>query len=247
MFLTVIIRVYNRENTIEKCLMSVLNQTMIDNIQILIIDDCSDDNSLDVIHKLVCTYPDKHWTIVRHEKNMGRGKALNTAKQYIEGKYCCILDSDDMYNRNTWVEDLYNELGDNEYDIIYNGNPHAFHWHNIYLSEIFKICPICNINYYEDHYTRWFFNNEKVKKYIYNIKHFYSYNSEHEGVNMEEYYTNNKKFANTVLQNLYGDVFFHRKEHDTDELICRFNELNMYELDDVLLESYNEIKQELKL
>lgn len=247
MFLTVIIRVYNREDTIERCLLSVLKQTMINNIQILIIDDCSEDNSLDVIHKLICEHSDIHWTIVRHEKNMGRGKALNTAKQYIEGKYCCVLDSDDIYNRNTWVEELYNEIGDNEYGIIYNGYKDAYHWNNIYLSELFKICPICNINYYEDHYVWWFFNNENLVIYKYNFPHFITKIEESNDRNNESYYINNKKFANTSLQKLYEDVFFHGKQKNTDELIHRFNELNLYKLDDVLLESYNEIKQELKL
>lgn len=250
MFLTVIIRVYNREDTIERCLLSVLKQTMINNIQILIIDDCSEDNSLDVIHKLVCEHSDIHWTIVRHEKNMGRGKALNTAKQYIEGKYCCILDSDDMYNRTDWVEDLYNEIGDNEYGIIYNGYKDAYHWNNIYLSEAFKICPICNINYYEDHYVWWFFKNENIKKYIHNIKNFYSYNSEHEGVNMEEYRANNKKFDDkyglSQIFYLFERVFYIQNEN-IDELIRLYNEIDYNKLDNFLLESYNEIKQELKL
>ena len=246
MFLTVIIRVYNREDTIERCLLSVLKQTMIDNIQILIIDDCSEDNSLDVIHKLVCEYSDKHWTIVRHEKNMGRGKALNTAKQYIEGKYCCILDSDDIYNRNTWVEELYNEIGDNEYDIIYNGNINEYHVRHIYLSSKFKICPIPNFNYYEDQYTRWFFVNN-FRTYIYQLLNYYNiiYISNDRTNNQHE--ESKRKFYNSLLRILYEDVFYYRDEKDDNDLINRINNFNYHTLDNVLLESYNEIKQELKL
>ena len=51
-FLTVIVRVYNREKSIVNCLNSILSQTAIDDIQILIINDCSTDNSLNVINKI---------------------------------------------------------------------------------------------------------------------------------------------------------------------------------------------------
>ena len=51
-FLTVIVRVYNREKSIINCLNSILSQTAINDIQILIINDCSTDNSLNVINKI---------------------------------------------------------------------------------------------------------------------------------------------------------------------------------------------------
>jgi glycosyltransferase involved in cell wall biosynthesis len=241
-FLTVIVRVYNREKSIINCLNSILSQTFINDIQILIINDCSSDNSLNVVNKIKEDNPNVCIDIVSHEKNMGRGKALNTAKQYIEGKYCCILDSDDIYNRNTWVEELYNEIVDNEYDIIYNGNIHAYHWNNIYLSKIFKICPICNINYYEDHYTNWFFNNKNLVAYKYNLQCFITKNEESEDRNNNLYYENNKKFANITLQNLYEDLFFYKNHIN---IVNRFNLLDTTYFDDVLLESYNEIKEEL--
>ncbi len=247
MFLTVIIRCFNRDECIRECLESAISQTFIDKMQILIIDDGSIDNSLSIIQNIKNDNPSICIDIIQHDKNKGRGKALNTAKQYIKGKYCCILDSDDIYNRNTWVEELYNEIGNNEYGIMYNGNIHAYHWNNIYLSKLFKICPICNINYYEDHYTNWFFNNENLMVYKYNLPHFVIKIEESKDRHNNSYYINNKKFANTTLQKLYEDVFFYRKHKNTDELIYRFNELNTDKLDDVLLESYNEIKSELKL
>ena len=89
-FLTVIVRVYNREKSIVNCLNSILSQTTINDIQILVINDCSTDNSLNVINKIKEDNPNVCIDIVSHEKNMGRGKALNTSKQYIEGKYCMI-------------------------------------------------------------------------------------------------------------------------------------------------------------
>ena len=85
-FLTVIVRLYNREKSIVNCLNSILSQTFIDKIQILIINDGSTDNSLNVVNKIKEDNLNICIDIVSHEKNMGRGKALNTAKQYINGK-----------------------------------------------------------------------------------------------------------------------------------------------------------------
>lgn len=244
-FLTVIVRLYNREKSIVNCLNSILSQTFINNIQILIINDGSTDNSLNVINKIKENNPTVCINIVSHYKNMGRGKALNTAKQYIEGKYCCVLDSDDIYNRNTWVEELYNEIKDNNCDITYNGNKHDLHWNNVYLSETFKKCPICNINYFEDHYTNWFFNNEIIFSYKYNIQPYITRNTTSEDRDNNLYYINNKKFSNAMLQNLYEDVFYYRNKHDYYELKSRCDEFPIEQLCDVLLESYNEIKEEL--
>lgn len=244
-FLTVIVRLYNREKSIVNCLNSILSQTFIDKIQILIINDGSTDNSLNVVNKIKEDNPNICIDIVSHEKNMGRGKALNTAKQYINGKYCCILDSDDIYNRNTWIAELYNEIGDNNYDIIYNGNRNAYHWNNIYLSKTFKICPICNINYYEDHYVNWFFNKKNLVLYKYNLPRFVKKNEESEDRDNKLYYINNKKFSNITLLKLYEDVFYYRNKHDDSDLKRRCDEFPIEQLCDVLLESYNEIKEEL--
>lgn len=244
-FLTVIVRLYNREKSIVNCLNSILSQTFIDKIQILIINDGSTDNSLNVVNKIKEDNLNICIDIVSHEKNMGRGKALNTAKQYINGKYCCILDSDDIYNRNTWIEELYNEICDNNYDIIYNGNRHSYHWNNVYLSETFKKCPICNINYYEDHYVNWFFNKENLVLYKYNLPRFVKKNEESEDRDNKLYYINNKKFSNITLQKLYEDVFYYRNKHDDSDLKKRCDEFPIKQLCDILLESYNEIKEEL--
>lgn len=246
MFLTIIIRVYNRADTIGRCLESVIKQSLINEIQILIVNDCSTDNTMDVINDYISNFPDLHWTVVSHEKNMGRGKALNTAKQYIKYKYCCVLDTDDEYCSDTWVNDIKQEIGDNEYDILYNGNMDEYHVKNIYLSNKFKICPISNLNYYEDHYTRWFFvNNFNV--YQYNIPTYYTIRYDSNDRKTNEHLSTKYKFYNSYLKVLYEDVFYYRNDKDINDLIKRTKELDVDTLDDVLLESYVEIKQELKL
>ena len=247
--LTVIIRVYNGETNIERSINSVIEQTYIDNIQILIINDGSTDNSLNICNEIKNKYPEILITIVSHKTNLGRGKGLNTAKKHIKGKYCCVLDCDDCYVSNTWVEELFNEIGNKRYSILYR-NEYSFHWNYVYLSSVFKVCPIPNINFYEDHYVRWFFNNENLKKYLHHVENYYCYNSGHEGVNMEEYHANNKKFDDKYglreIAYIYERVFYNKTEN-IDELIALCEGIDYNRLDKSLLESYNEICKELKI
>lgn len=245
MFLTVIIRAYNREDTIHRCIMSVIKQTYIHKLQILVINDCSTDNTIDVINEIKDEYPKIRIDVVSHEKNMGRGKALNTAKQHIVGKYCCVLDSDDYYSRNNWVEELYNEIENREYAILFNGDVHEMHVKNIYLSRLFKSCPIPNFNYYEDHYTHWFFTTY-FTRYKYTLDNYISirYDSNDRKDNT---HTNTKyKFFDWGLKNLYENVFYDSDNYTYSTLIESFNRLDISSFDDVLLESYNEIKHELE-
>lgn len=91
---SVITPVYNAERFIRTSLESVLNQTY-SNIEIVLVDDCSSDNSAEIIKE----YSEKHSNIVYHlqEKNMGAGVARNTALEIAKGRYVAFLDSDDVW------------------------------------------------------------------------------------------------------------------------------------------------------
>jgi glycosyltransferase involved in cell wall biosynthesis len=250
-FLTIIVRCYNRSECIQESLLSAIKQTFIKHIHILIIDDGSTDNSLNVIENVINLYPDVDIEIVQHKKNMGRGKALNTAKKYLKGKYCTILDSDDVYSNNTWVENLYNEIGNNTYDILHTGNKFGMHFDFIYLSETFKMAPIPNFNYYEDHYPKWFiFRN--TRQYIYKIRKFYTWNrdaitKDRTSGEHEKSKKVNKQWLD--LYHLYEDTFYNKYKENKpyNELKERFLSFDPTGLDDMLMETYLEIKEELKL
>lgn len=94
------IPVYNVEPYIEKCLLSVLNQTY-QNIEILIVDDLGTDNSMDVVEKVRQSHPhgDKI-RIIRHPHNKGIGEARNTIIKECKGKYVYFIDSDDFMELN---------------------------------------------------------------------------------------------------------------------------------------------------
>ena len=105
---SLIIPVYNVENYIEKCLNSVVNQTLKD-MEVIIVNDGSKDSSKQKIEKYLKKYP----TIKYLEKeNGGLSDARNYGMPYATGEYVAFLDSDD-YVEKTMYEEMYN-LGKKE-------------------------------------------------------------------------------------------------------------------------------------
>ena len=91
---SVITPVYNVEKYIDKKLESIFAQTYKD-IEIVLVDDCSKDNSAQIIAK----YKEKHPEIIYflQPKNMGAGAARNKALELASGQYVAFLDSDDLW------------------------------------------------------------------------------------------------------------------------------------------------------
>lgn len=96
--LSVVIPVYNVEETLAACLDSVTKQSY-ERLQIIIVDDGSPDDSYSIAKKYVDR--DKRIQIVR-KKNGGLGAARNTGIAYAKGKYLTFVDSDDTVPRNAY-------------------------------------------------------------------------------------------------------------------------------------------------
>jgi glycosyltransferase involved in cell wall biosynthesis len=99
--ISIIINVYNGEKYINKCLDSVINQTY-KNIEILIINDGSTDNTL----KICKSYKDKRIRIIT-TPNEGLSISRNTGISNAKGKYIYFIDVDDYIEKDT-IEYLYN-------------------------------------------------------------------------------------------------------------------------------------------
>ena len=114
MLISVIIPIYNTEKYLEQCLESVINQSY-KNIEIIIINDGSTDNS-----KKICEKYKKLDNRVKYidKINEGVSKALNIGIEMVTGNYIYMMDSDDYIDSNT-IENLVNTIKKNEYpDII---------------------------------------------------------------------------------------------------------------------------------
>lgn len=91
--LSVVIPSYNHEKFIAEAIKSVLNQTY-QNLELIIVDDGSKDNSIDVIKK----FHDSRITLYCQE-NKGAHNAINKGLELAKGKYLAILNSDDIYEK----------------------------------------------------------------------------------------------------------------------------------------------------
>lgn len=100
---SVIVPFYNVENYIEKCLETLVNQTLED-IEIIIVNDGSQDRSIDVVKRFLGKYPEK--LVYLEKENGGLSDARNYAIPYAKGEYIAFLDSDD-YVEKTMYKDMY--------------------------------------------------------------------------------------------------------------------------------------------
>ena len=115
---TVVVPVYNVEKYIKQCIESIINQTFKD-FELLIIDDCSTDNSMKIAEEL--SAKDSRITLLYGDKNRGVGYVRNRGIDLAKGKYIMFTDSDD------WIEPwtlklLYDTFQDKDVtSICYDG------------------------------------------------------------------------------------------------------------------------------
>ena len=92
--ISVITPLYNAENYIRKTIKSVLNQSY-DNLEMIIIDDLSTDNSRNVVKEYAAK--DDRIKLIELQKNQGAAVARNTGIEKASGKYIAFIDSDDLW------------------------------------------------------------------------------------------------------------------------------------------------------
>lgn len=111
---SVIVPVYNVEKYLERCLDSLVHQTL-GEIQIIVVNDGTEDRSQDIIDRYAAEYPDK---ILGLEKpNGGLSDARNFGIPYAEGEYIGFVDSDD-YLDTTMYEKMYQRAVETDSDIV---------------------------------------------------------------------------------------------------------------------------------
>ena len=147
--LSIIIPCFNEKNTIEKILEKIyqsLNSYKILQYEIIIVDDCSSDGTIEILKNLINTEKIK---IYFHDVNSGKGAAINTALGYVTGDITIIQDADLEYDPLDY-DKLLRPFFEANADIVYGsrflgGGKYVrihFFWH--YLAN--KILTfICNL------------------------------------------------------------------------------------------------------
>jgi glycosyltransferase involved in cell wall biosynthesis len=134
--LSVVIPCYNEEKTLEKCIARVLKiSDEYLNLEIIIVDDCSTDGSLSIAHDIA--KKDSRITIVHHDKNQGKGAALQNGFKKATGDYIAIQDADLEYHPKDILR-LLEPLVSDEADVVFGSRflPHGPHrvlyfWHSL--------------------------------------------------------------------------------------------------------------------
>ena len=138
---SVIIPVYNAEEYLRDCLDSLLNQTINnEEMEVLMINDGSQDNSLEICKEYSEIYPNFK---VFSKENEGLPKTRNFALQRAQGKYITYLDSDDKYSPETFknlcdfFDKHYDEIDEVTYPIVRykGGKTLPLHYRYKYLKE----------------------------------------------------------------------------------------------------------------
>ena len=105
--------------------------------ELIIVNDCSKDATIDAVKKYMAENPDMPITLYSHEINKGKGAALHTGIQHATGDFVLIQDADLEYDPREY-NDLLKPMLEGEADVVYGsrfmgGNPHRilFFWHTI--------------------------------------------------------------------------------------------------------------------
>ena len=153
---SVIIPVYNVEKYIDKCLNSLVNQTLKE-IEIIVVNDGSPDNSQEIIDKYVKNYPDKVKSFIK--ENGGQGEARNFGLTKANGEYIGYVDSDDYVELDMY-EKLYNKAKKDNLDIVICGSYSVFEDFTKKVEDLDKI-------YFDDKNKNSFFGKMAVWNKIY--------------------------------------------------------------------------------
>lgn len=118
MKVSVLVPVYNVEKQIERCMVSLMEQTMSD-MEFIFVDDCSPDSSVEVIRDVAERYPSRRQNIrvIKHEVNRGLECARRSALAVASGEYVIFVDSDD-YVEHDLAEQMYAQAEAEKAEIV---------------------------------------------------------------------------------------------------------------------------------
>lgn len=121
--ISIIVPVYNVQDYLRKCIDSLLNQDY-ENCEIVLVNDCSTDESPRIAKEYVAKHPNK-CILVNHEKNGGLSAARNTGIKHANGEWLSFVDSDDWVSKD-YVSGLYDTAIKEHADIVIGGVVYAY-------------------------------------------------------------------------------------------------------------------------
>lgn len=115
--ISVIIPCYNVENYLDRCMETIVNQTIgIENLEVILVNDASTDGTLDKMKVWEDKYPEDIM-LVTYEQNIRQGGARNVGMSYASCDYIGFVDSDDWIELDMY-ENLYRIAVEGDYDCV---------------------------------------------------------------------------------------------------------------------------------
>lgn len=117
---SVIIPIYKVEKFIERCVRSLMEQTLRE-VEYIFVDDASPDRSIEILHRTLADYPEhkEQVRILTHEQNKGLPAARNTGLAVAQGEYIFHCDSDDYVEREM-LEEMYEKAKATDADFVWS-------------------------------------------------------------------------------------------------------------------------------
>ncbi|GAA3935289.1 glycosyltransferase family 2 protein [Hymenobacter algoricola] len=137
--ISIVVPVYNEARTIHQLLDLLRKLQLVNDIQkeVIVVDDCSTDNSAEALSTYAARYPEMGLRVLHHTVNQGKGAALHTGIREATGDYVIIQDADLEYDPEEY-NILFKPVLKGFADVVYGsrfmgGNPHRilFFWHSI--------------------------------------------------------------------------------------------------------------------
>lgn len=140
------IPVYGVEKYIERCARSLFEQTY-ENIEYIFVNDCTPDNSIEILKKVLDDYPLRRESvcIIQHKQNKGLAGARNTFIDNAIGEFVVHVDSDDWVDQ-TLIEQLVAKQSENDADIVSVNHIKVYKNYNLALNEV----PFIDVKTYRE-------------------------------------------------------------------------------------------------
>ena len=153
MKISIIIPVYNVSAYIERCIKSVINQSYKGDIECIIVDDATPDDSITLCERIINEYKGNiDFVIIHHDFNKGLSSSRNTGTSYATGDFIYYLDSDDEISDNC-IELLVDEIEKHPDVEIVQGEVKSIPNKNYYEKEHLKDVHYINDNtWIQKHY-----------------------------------------------------------------------------------------------
>lgn len=221
---SVIIPIYNVENYLRDAIESIINQSIgfIDNIQLILVNDGSKDNSEKICIEYKQKYPEN--IIYIKQENSGVSSARNNGINYIEGKYVNFLDGDDKWNLDVFKK-VWDFFENNDVKLVACRRKY-FEARDDYhvLDYVFEEDRVIDINkdyqFIHLHAASTFFENEIAKKYRFDINLKYGEDAKY----VTEIVLDTKKIG--VLRN--AEYNYRKRLNETSLLQKSFSDIRWY-------------------